>query len=50
MATAIANKTEEMSKAVAQKNRSEVQQKLGELAAEKRTLNKLIKVAGQTHE
>ena len=46
----LANKTEEMSKAVAQKNRSAVRQKLGELAAEKRSLNKLRKVAGQTNE
>ena len=46
----LANKTQEMSKAVAQKNRSVVRQKLGELAAEKRSLNKLRKVAGQTNE
>ena len=39
----LANKTEEMSRAVAEKNRSEVRQKLGELAAEKRSLNKLNK-------
>ena len=39
----LTNKTEEMSRAVVQKNRSEVQQKLGELAAEGRTLNKLKK-------
>ncbi|MEI1373579.1 hypothetical protein PQG02_15360 [Nostoc sp. UHCC 0926] len=46
----LANKTEEMSRAVAQKNCSAVRQKLGELAAEKRSLNKLKKVAGQTNE
>ena len=46
----LANKTEQISSAVAQKNRSEVQQKLGELAAEKRVLNKLRKAAGQTNE
>ena len=46
----LANKIEEMSRAVAQKNRSAVRQKLGELAAEKRSLNKLRKVAGQTNE
>lgn len=46
----LANKTEEMSKAVAQKNRSLVQQKLGELAAEKQALSKLRKVVGQTNE
>ncbi|MEH2252703.1 hypothetical protein [Nostoc sp.] len=46
----LANNTEEMSRAVAQKNRSAVRQKLGELAAEKRSLNKLRKVAGQTNE
>jgi arginine/lysine/ornithine decarboxylase len=37
------NKTEEVSRAVVQKNRSEVRQKLGELAAEERSLNKLKK-------
>ncbi|MEH2274027.1 MAG: hypothetical protein V7K40_04240 [Nostoc sp.] len=46
----LANKTEEMSRAVGQKNRSAVRQKLGELAAEKRSLNKLRKIAGQTDE
>ncbi|MEH2143583.1 hypothetical protein [Nostoc sp.] len=46
----LGNKTEEMSRAVAQKNRSAVRQKLGELAAEKRSLNKFRKVAGQTDE
>ncbi len=46
----LANKIEEMSRAVAKKNNSEVQQKLGELAVEKQALNKLIKVAGQTNE
>ncbi|MEH2423537.1 MAG: hypothetical protein V7K48_22275 [Nostoc sp.] len=46
----LANNTEEMSRAVAQKNHSVVRQKLGELAAEKRSLNKLRKVAGQTNE
>lgn len=46
----LANKTEEMSRAMAQKNRSAVRQQLGELAAEKRSLNKLRKVAGQTNE
>ena len=46
----LANKTEEMSKAVAQKNHSTVQGKLGELAAEQRELNKLRKVAGQNNE
>ena len=46
----LANKTEEMSKAVAKKNYSEVRQKLGELTVEKRSLNKLRKVAGQTDE
>ncbi|MEH1839434.1 MAG: hypothetical protein V7L20_11825 [Nostoc sp.] len=45
-----ANKVEEMSRYVGQKNRSEVQQKLGELAIEERSLNKLKKVAGQTNE
>ena len=39
----LANKTEEMSRAVGQKNRLEVRQKLGELAAEERSLNKLKK-------
>ena len=39
----LANKTEEMSRAVAKKNYSEVRQKLGELAVEKRSLNKLKK-------
>lgn len=46
----LANKTQEMSRAVAQKNRSLVQQKLEELAVEKQALNKLRKVAGQTNE
>ncbi|MBN3881707.1 MAG: hypothetical protein V7K64_22815 [Nostoc sp.] len=46
----LGNKTEEISRAVAQKNRSAVRQKLIELAAEKRSLNKLRKVAGQTNE
>lgn len=46
----LGNKTAEMSRAVAQKNRSAVRQQLGELAAEKRSLNKLRKVAGQTNE
>ncbi|MCC5643817.1 hypothetical protein LC607_12845 [Nostoc sp. CHAB 5824] len=45
----LANKTEEMSKAIVQKNRSAVRQKLRELAAEKRSLNKLRKVSGQTN-
>ncbi|WP_375506968.1 hypothetical protein [uncultured Nostoc sp.] len=39
----ITNKTEEMSRAVGEKNRLEVRQKLGELAAEERSLNKLKK-------
>lgn len=39
----LANKTEEISRAVRQKNRSAVRQKLGELAAEKRSINKLKK-------
>ncbi|MHC5850659.1 hypothetical protein [Nostoc sp.] len=46
----LGNKTEEISRAVAQKNRSAVRQKLIELAAEKLSLNKLRKVAGQTNE
>ena len=39
----LGNKIEEMSRYVGQKNRSEVQQKLGELAVEERSLNKLKK-------
>ncbi|MDZ8222415.1 hypothetical protein [Nostoc sp. ChiVER01] len=39
----LTNKTEAMSRAVGQKNRLEVQQKLGELAIEERSLNKLKK-------
>ncbi|MFN6483532.1 MULTISPECIES: hypothetical protein [unclassified Nostoc] len=39
----LTNKTEEISQAVVQRNRLEVRQKLGELAAEERSLNKLKK-------
>ncbi|MBH8565572.1 hypothetical protein I8748_25935 [Nostoc sp. CENA67] len=45
----LASKTEEMSRAIAQKNRSAVRQQLRELAAQERSLN-IFRTKQQTHE
>ena len=45
----LASKTEQMSIAVAQQNRSAVRQQLRELAAEERSLN-ILRTTQQTHE